>query len=730
MIGDNMDIAERKQIYEKRRAGYKLPAASRYYLDEYMLHLNDSPHMREACALKALWAQCPIEIFPEERIAGVVNVYEPLGFHYGGGTFINESARDALIKENDYTPEETSALLAALDEADRRRYHPADENIHTEAEQLSIRATAATSTFFASHIVPDFEKILTTGLDGYRREISHYRSLYGPEKNMFFDVMDIMLDAVVIYLERCAETASGELRMVFRHIAHKPPKTFHQALQLVWTIHMLNGSDSFGRFDSYLLPFYVNEDPDNVYELLVDFFIKIDQVNQIQNMCIGGVDKNGEGNFNELTAMVIKVTRELGYKGPNLCLFVTPEMPDEIWNEAIECIASGIGLPALSNNRIYVDTLIQNGYPLEESRGFSLAGCSQLMIPGQCNFMNDIGMFNAMKVGEIALYNGYDPVTETRAGIETGNDFDNFEDLYKALLIQLDYFINIEISLHDCDIKHRADREGYVMRTLFIRGCLEKAEYVMDGGALYNNVELEVIGITNLADHLYAIKKLVFDDKLITYLQLKDILARNWQDNENLRNKFRKAPKFGNGHDGVDTLRAELTDHIYKAFNKAPGTLGGIYVPGEVIFTAHDWTGKATGATADGRKAGDVLADSAGASQGADTNGPTALMQSVLKLPVNKYLLTSVILNLRFLPAMIREARGKEGIKWLIKGFFDQGGMQVQINICDETTLNDAQKNPDDHKSLIVRVGGYSDYFINLSKTLQDEIIKRTIHTA
>ncbi|MCL2060123.1 MAG: hypothetical protein FWH01_13910 [Oscillospiraceae bacterium] len=744
-----MDIASRKRLFEARRAGYVRPRATRFYLDAYMEHLDESPHKREALALKALWSNCEIRIWPEERIAGAMTAFEPLGFNQCGGTFINTDARDAIIKENGYSEAEQKWLLDSLDEAARRSYYSPDKDIFTEAETLSINASAATSTFFAGHVILDFETILAIGLDGYREEIARQRKAHTQESGEFYDVMDIMLDAVVAYIERCSQAAaaaasaasaaayavgrevmpSGGLAAVFAHIAHKPPETFHQALQLVWTMHMLNNADSFGRFDSYLKPFFDKDDPDNAYELIVDCFLKIEQVNSIQNMCIGGVDKDGADNFSELTRLIIKATRELGYKGPNLCLLTTPTMPDAIWDEALACIASGIGLPALYNNAIFVDTLLRKGYPLYDARGYSLAGCSQVMIPGQCNFMNDIGMFNAMKVGEIALYDGYDPRTNAQAGIRTGDDFDSFEELYDAVIMQLDYFIGLEVSIHNADHRYRAAREGYVLRALFVRGCLENAAYFMDGGARYNNVELEVIGITNLADHLYAIKQLVFDEKRITYTQLKNALANNWAGCEVLRAIFRAAPKFGNGHEGVDALRAHLTDHIYKAFNDAPGTLGGVYVPGEVIFTAHDRQGKVTGATADGRKAGDVLADSAGASQGFDINGPTALMQSVLKLPVKDYLLTSVVLNLRFLPTIMRGRRSAESVRQLFEGFFTLGGMQLQINVCDAEELRAAQADPDSYRSLIVRVGGYSDYFVNISTALQNEIIERTAHT-
>jgi formate C-acetyltransferase len=704
--------------------------ASRWYADAYAENLGESPALREARALKALWSHCDIGIWPEERVAGVLTAYEPLGFSYGSGTVINEEAQDALAAENNYTPEQRRELDALLAEADKRRYRAAEPSVHTEAEIKSINAVAATSTFFGCHMILDYETILQSGLDGYRAEIARQRARHPAGKNEFYDVMDTMLDAVIIYIERSALAAEGELRGVFGRIAHMPPETFHEAIQLVWTMHMLNGCDSFGRFDGYMLPFFQKDDPDNAYSLIVDLMLKIEQVGQIQNMCIGGVDENGGDNYSELTRLIIKATRELGYKGPNLCLFVTPSMPDYIWDEALSCVASGIGLPALYNNGIFVDTLVRAGYPLKEARGFSLAGCSQLMIPGQCNFMNDIGMFNAMKVGEIALYDGYDPRTREFAGIRTGESFDSFEALYGAVLEQLDYFIGLEVSMHDRDIRHRASREGYAMRTLFIRGCLENAGYIMDGGARYNNVELEVIGITNLADHLWAIKQLVFEERRVTYAEMKDALANNWEGRETLRGLCRNAPKFGNGHDGVDDLRADLTRHIYKKFNEAPGTLGGVFVPGEVIFTAHDWTGKATGATADGRMAGEVLADSAGASQGMDLNGPTALMRSVLKLPVKDYMLTSTVLNLRFLPSIMKTPQSAERVRKLFETFFKQGGMQLQINVCDSDELRAAREDPDGHGSLIVRVGGYSAYFVRLPAALQDEIITRTAHSA
>jgi formate C-acetyltransferase len=248
---------------------------------------------------------------------------------------------------------------------------------------------------------------------------------------------------------------------------------------------------------------------------------------------------------------------------------------------------------------------------------------------------------------------------------------------------------------------------------------------MFEGGARHNYVELEMIGITNASDSLYAIKKAVFDDNKVTLFELRDILRSNWQGYTEIHNYFRLLPKWGNDEPDVDEIRAKITTFLYKRFNDSPGPFGGIYVPGEVIFIAHEYCGAVTGATPDGRSAGEVLAGSAGASAGYEREGLTALMNSMLTLPVKDYLLTTVALNIRFLPDSFNDPHSRRGISLLIKSFFSQGGMQLQINVCDADTLRKAQEHPDEYKDLLVRVGGYSDYFVKLSRALQDEIINR-----
>ena len=722
-----MNIQERKRHFEDWREQRESQPITRYYLDAYLENIDKDPMLREARAHAAFYAHMPLVMRPGAELAGFMRFREPVYFHYGSGTIVDEG----IVRE---LAERDKGIWDEIAMVRKRAYRAGDPNIYSEAELRSIQSGAAGSTWFSGHFVLDYERILAIGLDGYELEIARYRES-NKGRESFYEALGITLASIQLVIQRYAAACRGELSDVLEHVAHRPPETFHQALQLVWMIHMLNGSDSFGRLDYYLDPFYKADvaagrlDEDRSGELICELIMMIEAVEQIQNMTIGGTDSEGRDFYTSLTKLLIKFTGEMGYKGPNLCLRVTQTMPDEIWNETMNCIASGNGLPALYNDGLYAASLEQQGIPPEVARGYCFAGCSQIMIPGMCNFVNDIGIYNAAKVAELTMHGGLDPLTNVQVGPPTpkAEQCGIFDELLDAYYKQLDYFVDTEVTIHNKEVPYRAACEGYGMRTLFIRGCIENGLGVYEGGARYNNIELEIIGITNAADHLYSVKKAVYDDKLYTMSELIEALTTNFSGFEEMREYlYNEVPKFGNDVEEVDNLRADITRHLYKRFNESPAVLGGVYVPGEVIFVAHEYCGHVTGATADGRYAGSVLADSAGASQGRDKNGPTALMNSVLKLPAEDYLLTSVVLNMRFLPQTLANQRSRNAIQALFSGYFAQGGMQLQVNVCDANTLRAAQKSPELYRSLIVRVGGYSDYFVRLSRELQDEIILRT----
>ena len=726
------NINKLKEIYDKnRRIIWETPSKiTCAYLDAYCENKDDAPILREAKALYNFWSNSlRVFVFPEDKICGFTSSNEVAGFHYGSGTWIDWDKAEQYIKQENLNAQDEQIFRDKLQILESNRYIAFREEDYTLKERNSVHANAATSTWFGGHMIIDNEHILKIGLNGYQDKLSMHRG----EGGDFYDALEIMLEAVRTVILKFSEAANTpKMRADLLHIAQEPPATLMQAMQLVWILHELNGSDSFGRFDFYLKSFFDRDIADGIinleksYELMLDFWFKLDSVNAIQNMTIGGVDYNGEPIYSALTQMCLRATAELGFKGPNLCLRVTEDMPEHIWNTALACIKTGVGLPALYNDALITANLVKFGYALKDARNHCFAGCSQLMIPGVCNFINDIGMMNAAKIAEISLYDGFDPRTDKQVGLHTGKpeDIKNFDELLQAYKKQLDYFCQLEIDIHDKEYKYRLESEGYALRTLLIGDCIENGRNIFDSGARFNGVELEIIGITNAADHLYSIKELVFEQKLVSLPEFADILKNNWQGREDLRVRALKVDKFGNDCEQIDAIRADITEHIYSYYNNAKSSIGGIYMPGEVIFTAHDWCGAATGATADGRYAHSVLADSAGASQGLDLNGPTALLNSVLKLPADKHLLTNIITNIKFTPELFDGATDK--IRMMFEVFFKRGGMQVQINVCDAETLKKAQANPQEYASLIVRVGGYSDYFTNLSKALQDEIIART----
>jgi formate C-acetyltransferase len=304
--------------------------------------------------------------------------------------------------------------------------------------------------------------------------------------------------------------------------------------------------------------------------------------------------------------------------------------------------------------------------------------------------------------------------------------YEVFHPFYNAFIKQLIYYCNIEISAINKDTLYRASCEGYALRCLLISDCIERGKGIFDGGPVYRNIQLECIGITNAADSLMAVKQLVYDEKRITLKEFNDIINNNYKDNEELRQYIiNKVPKFGNDDPVVDKLRSDISKIIFDTFRKGQSVIGGIFVPGEVIFVAHDYEGNVTGALPDGRLAGTVLADSAGASQGRDKKGPTALMNSIYKIPVDG-LITSIILNMKFIKSIWCENRDK--YIDLLKAFFKNGGQQIQINVCDNKILREALDNPELYPTLVVRVGGYSAYFNSLSRALKEEIIKRSSH--
>ena len=351
------------------------------------------------------------------------------------------------------------------------------------------------------------------------------------------------------------------------------------------------------------------------------------------------------------------------------------------------------------------------GYPTEEARDFCLAGCSQVILPGRSNFACDIGCYNLLKTLELAMRDGRDGYFGRQVGPHTGKpeELDTFDRLKTAFDTQMRYMTRVGASLNNKDIVVR-QREGACVRSLVSRDCLERGRGYFHGGARYYAVQNEACGITNAADSLYALKKFVYEEKRMSLSGLVDMLDHDWDGGEDTRLRLRHGyAKFGNDAGEVDDLRAAIAADWYSEIQKYPGELGGVHWPGEVVFVYHEIYGAVTAASPDGRRRGQPMASSAGASSGLDLRGPTALLNSMLRIP-QRQCRTCCILNIAFRKSLWIENGG--AVTSLFRSYFSRGGFQLQVNVTDRDTLVKAKSNPEEYAGLVVRVGAFRTIFV------------------
>lgn len=720
------------------------PAPHWYFLEGFVAHIDDPFEVREAKARRHFYTYMPIQIHPGETIVGQVDWNEPLANSIAN-THVRE---DVLQRIHEGTfPEETKVRIAAM--VEQVRPFCLDiygSGILTDAEKLAHECALAPSTFFNGHMVPAFSYLLERGLDGILADIRLHRNrpLTLEEMN-FYDAMEITVQGISIWFARYAdlaqrlidESAPGyhveqlmEVRDNCAQLVHGPARTYPEALQMMWFFMALTDYDSFGRTDQYLYPYFrysrdrgmTSEDAMLWTKYML---IKAEECGGILNMTMGGVLIDGSSAVNELTLMMMQAVRENGFRSPNLTLRLTAASPIELWNEAHTSLSAGQGLPALYNDDVIIPMLQDMGYPLEEARDYCLAGCSQVILPGRCNFACDIGCYNLLKVLELAMRDGRDGFYDKQVGLHTGKpeELDTYEKLKNAFDQQMRYMVELGTSINNKDIRVRQG-EGACIRSLVNHDCIELGKGFFHGGARFNAVENEACGITNAADALFAIKQLVYEEKRMSLPELVDILDRNWEGHEALRLMMKnKYEKFGNDAGEVDDIRAAIAGDWYREMQLYPGELGGVHWPGEVVFTYHVTFGAKTAASADGRVSGQPMASSAGASSGLDMHGPTALLNSALKIP-QRECRTCCIVNVAFHKPLW--SGNRDAIVELFRSYFNRGGFQLQVNVSDRETLVKAKADPDSYASLVVRVGGFSDYFCRLNPSLQDEIIART----
>jgi formate C-acetyltransferase len=584
--------------------------------------------------------------------------------------------------------------------------------------------------------------------------------------------MSICADAIIRFAERHAESAlelaeresdpqrREELERIADVCSHVPkhaPRDFWEALQCYWFVHLgviteLNTWDSFspGRLDQNLYPFYRRglEDgtltPEKAKELLECLWVKFNNhpappkvgvtaaesgtYNDFAAIDLGGLRVDGSDGVNELTYLILDVIDEMRLIQPSSNVQLSKKSPDSVLKRACEIVRHGWGQPSIFNADLVVEQLVRQGKSIEDARTGGTSGCVETGCFGKEAYILT-GYFNLAKVLEVTLNNGLDHRTGNKIGLQTGDPacFESFEDLFGAFRKQLKHFVDIKVKGNNIIERLYADHMPAPFLSTLIDDCVKRGKDYNDGGARYNSSYIMGVGIGTLADSLAAIKYHVYDKKELPITALLQALKDDFQSDEKLRlTLWNKTPKYGNDDDYADNLLRASFDAFYDEINGRRNTRGGLYRVNYLSTTCHLYFGAVTGATPDGRRAGEPVSEGVSPVQGADQHGPTAVVKSVAKM--DQVRTGGTLLNQKFTPMLLEGDDGIRNLAHLVRAYFKLDGHHVQFNVVTAETLRAAQANPEKHRDLIVRVAGYSDYFCDLNKALQDEIIARTEH--
>ncbi len=605
------------------------------------------------------------------------------------------------------------------------------------------------------------------------RRIASLDYIHDPEatdKQQELEAMAISCDAAILFAERHAELAEQmaakesdprrkteleKIADVCRWVPAHAPRDLWEAIQMYWFVHLgtvteLNGWDSMnpGHIDQHLFPFYqkgIREGTltrDQAKELISCLWIKFNNqpappkvgvtalesgtYNDFTNINIGGVDRDGKSGTNELSYMILEVQEELHELQPGLSIHIAENTPDEFLLAGIKVIRQGHGYPSVFNPDTYVKEMVRAGKTLEDAREGGCSGCIEVGAFGKEAYLLT-GYLNTPKILEITLNNGVDPETGKKLGLETGDPrlFSSFDELYEAWHRQMVYFVNLKLSVNNYIERMFSLYAPATFLSLYIDDCIEKGKDYYSGGARYNTTYIQCTGLGTITDCLTALKKHVFEDHRYSMDEILRACAVNWKGEEKMRQYIRNhTPFFGNDDDTADKVAVRVYDDLVDAIEGRPNTRGGKTQLNMLSTTCHNYFGSVCGATPNGRFAHFAISDGTSPAHGSDSHGPTAVIKSLGKLDQTKS--GGTLLNMRFVPALLRREEDQKKLASLIRTYFKFGGHHIQFNIVDTATLHDAQQHPDEYRDLLVRVAGYSDYFNDMTEQLQNEIIART----
>jgi len=616
----------------------------------------------------------------------------------------------------------------------------------------------------------DFKKDIEQNIE----KLDYFNDPQAYAKQEQLKAMRICADALILFAKRYAQKAkmlaeeenNPQRKIELERIAEncrivpaKAPRDFWEALQYYWFVHLgvtieLNTWDSFnpGRLDQHLYPFYRDGlekgilSREQAEELLQCFWIKFNNQPAPPKVGVtaeesgtytdfalintGGLTEDGSDAVNEVTYLILDVIEEMRLLQPSSCLQISKKNPDEFIKRAAKIIRTGFGQPSLFNTDVVIQELLRQGKSLQDARNGGNSGCVETGAFGKENY-NLTGYFNMPKVFEITLNNGIDPRTGKKSGIETGNpsQFENFDELFDAYKKQLKHFVDIKIRGNNVIERLYAEYMPAPFLSILVDDCIENGKDYHDGGARYNTSYIMGVGLGSITDAMTAVKYNIFDQKALSMDELLKAIRNDFVGHEQTQKMLlNKTPKYGNDDEYADNVMVRIFNAYFDAIDGRKNTKGGTYHIDLLPTTVHVYFGSVIGATPDGRKAWNPLSEGVSPVQGADRNGPTAVIKSVAKMDHART--GGTLLNQKFTPKLLQDEKDLDNLVQLVRTYFELEGHHIQFNVVDAQTLKAAQKNPEQYRNLIVRVAGYSDYFCDLNKALQDEIIARTEHQA
>lgn len=685
----------------------------------------------------------------------------------------------------DVPAEDRDAILECLEWWKGKSLEEQAEGFLPEDVQQGRRAgiiSVGSRTLSTGHTTPDYKKLFAKGFSGMIRECEEHIAEVGggtpeaQERVDFWTASIISCRAVIRFAERYAELAEEmagaesdakrrqELLTIAKNCRNVPantPSTFHEALQFAWFVQLLfhvesnSSANSFGRFDQYMYPYYKQDveagilDDALAVELIECLYIKSTELLAArpndyskdfagyplwQILMIGGVDARGRDATNKVSYLVLDAAAEVQLAQPAIALRIHDGTPEPLFRQACRMVQAGMANPAFFNDKCAIPAVLAKGGTLDEARDWVIIGCIE---PHQGGGGTDAspsaGYLNMPKCLELVLHNGVDPRTGEQLGPQTGDPtaFQSTQELMDALKIQMHHFWDLIQKGFNRVIPYHATRLPAIFASDVIEGCIRKGVSIQKGGAEHTYSGIFPVGAGSLADSVAAIDQLVFKEKAITMEQLIAALDKNFEGEEPLRLRLlNRAPKFGNDIAAVDDIEYEILHDAAEYTQSFIDSRGGRYCFCNQAQTVSVTHGAYVGATPDGRFAGAPLSDNSGPAMGRDVSGPTATVNSVGKSCDQLNAWDGTLFNLRFDPRGVAGEKGLDIIEGVIKEYFRNDGLHIQINVVDDATLRKAQVDPENYRNIVVRVAGYMAYFTELDKKVQDSIIARTAHLA